>query len=119
MCFDDQKVTEALLSIKEIEDQCTKHIGWMKTLKNRMLFANESDDNKLEKSIEEKIVLADSLVCQSFLTFLHNDFTSYMKGGWTLRKAWKIYQYTYDHLFEIHDKMFGNTGNILLLAYDF
>ncbi|XP_077287378.1 tetratricopeptide repeat protein 39C-like [Arctopsyche grandis] len=107
MCFDDRKVTEAIGQIKKIEEECVTQIGWMKSFKNK-IFTNHEESKSLEQTLEEKIVLADSLVCQSFLTFLHNDFTSYMKGGWTLRRAWKVYQHTYEQLTSIHQQMFGN-----------
>lgn len=107
MCFDDRKVTEAIADIKKIEEQCITQIGWMKSIKNK--FISQSDDKSLEQSLEERIVLADSLVCQSFLTFLRNDFTSYMKGGWTLRRAWKIYQHTYDQLLSLNKKYNGKS----------
>lgn len=111
MCFDDRKVTEAICQIKKIEEQCYNQIGWMKSFKNKIFTTNVSENKSFEESLEERIVLADSLVCQSFLTFLHNDFASYMKGGWTLRRAWKVYQNTYEQLSMLHKQKFGN-GNV-------
>ena len=34
-------------------------------------------------------------VLAAVLNFLHQDWGSYMRGGWVLRKAWKVYQKTY------------------------
>lgn len=110
MCFDDTKVTEAISQIKKIEEECYNQIGWMKSFKNKIFTTNVTENKSFEESLEEKIVLADSLVCQSFLTFLHNDFASYMKGGWTLRRAWKVYQNTYEQLSALHKQKFGSAN---------
>lgn len=110
MCFDDRKVSEAIEKIKKIEEQCVTQIGWVKSFKNKLFYTQGSNNHKsLEQTLEEKIVLADALVCQSLLTFLHNDFASYMKGGWALRRAWKVYQHTYEQLIAIHKHKFGNS----------
>jgi hypothetical protein len=107
MCFDDKKVNEAVAKIKTIEEQCANQMGWIRSFRNK-IFTGYEDAKSLEQSIEEKIVLADALVCQSFLTFLQNDFASYMKGGWTLRRAWKLYQQTHQQLSAIHKQIFGD-----------
>lgn len=42
--------------------------------------------------MQRQIIIADSLLYQAVLTFTHQDIPSYIKGGWLLRKAWKIYE---------------------------
>lgn len=57
--------------------------------------------------MEEQIILADSQVCVALLTFLQQDLTSYVRGGWVLRKAWKVYQHTYTQILNLYKKTFG------------
>jgi hypothetical protein len=57
--------------------------------------------------LEEQIILADSQVCVALLTFLQQDLSSYVKGGWVLRKAWKVYQHTYSQILQLYRKTFG------------
>jgi hypothetical protein len=42
--------------------------------------------------LEQQIIAADCQVLIAILNFLQQDWGSYMKGAWVLRKAWKIYQ---------------------------
>lgn len=65
----------------------------------------------LEK-IEEQIILADTQVCMALLTFLQHDLTGYVKGGWILRKAWKVYQHTYTQVLQLHKRTFGQDADV-------
>lgn len=64
-------------------------------------------DSDLAEKLEEQIILADSQVCVALLTFLQQDLSSYVKGGWVLRKAWKVYQHTYSQILNLYKKTFG------------
>lgn len=46
----------------------------------------------VEDRIQRQVIVADSLLYQSILTFTNQDIPSYIKGGWFLRRAWKIYE---------------------------
>lgn len=53
-------------------------------------------------------MLADCQVCLAFLNGLVNDnASSYVKSGWALRKAWRIYQSTYNDILKIYKQTFG------------
>lgn len=58
--------------------------------------------------MEEQIILADCLVCEALLTFFQQGFTSYVKGGWRLRQAWKVYQQTFGFILDLYKKTFNN-----------
>jgi hypothetical protein len=60
------------------------------------------------EKLEEQIILADSQVCVALLTFLQQDLSSYVKGGWVLRKAWKVYQHTYSQILRLYRQTFGS-----------
>jgi hypothetical protein len=57
--------------------------------------------------LEEQIILADTQVCVALLTFLQHDISGYVRGGWVLRKAWKVYQHLYNQVLQLYRKTFG------------
>lgn len=60
----------------------------------------------LTERLETQIILADTQVSIAILTFLQQDITGYVKGGWTLRKAWKVYQHTYQQILGLYKRAF-------------
>ena len=61
--------------------------------------------------LEQQIIIADCQVLAAIINFLHQDWGSYMKGGWVLRKAWKIYQKSYAQIRQLYIKRIGLGGN--------
>lgn len=61
--------------------------------------------------LEQQIIVADCQVLVAILNFLQQDWGSYMKGAWVLRKAWKIYQKTYTQIRHLYIKRVGLGGN--------
>ncbi|RZF48917.1 hypothetical protein LSTR_LSTR003297 [Laodelphax striatellus] len=104
MTFEEDMLTEAMNSLRDIERRCAQDIGWIKTMRNRVFGSPVRDE---ADRLEEQIILADSQVCIALLTFLQQDVGSYMKGGWVLRKAWKVYQHTYQQILQLYKKTFG------------
>lgn len=49
----------------------------------------------VEERIQRQVIVGDSLLYQAILVFTGQDIPSYIKGGWLLRKAWKIYEKLY------------------------
>lgn len=58
-----------------------------------------------EDRLIRQIVTGDCLLYESILIFINQDITSYIKGGWCLRKAWKLYERTLKELIAIHDRL--------------
>ena len=52
----------------------------------------------MEEQIQRQIIIADCLLYQSILTFINLDLRSVVKGGWLMRKSWKIYEKLYKEL---------------------
>lgn len=79
------------------------------------LFFFQLDEQGLEASLrlEQAIIIADCQVLAAVINFLHQDWGSYMKGGWVLRKAWKIYQKAYSQIRAIYMQKVGLAGNTL------
>ena len=59
---------------------------------------------KKEEKYQRQIIIADSLLYQAVLTFTNQDWAGYVKGGWILRRAWKVYEKTYRELKQLRAK---------------
>lgn len=111
MSFEEDKLTLAISTLKEVEKRCVAETGWFKQMMPKVFGTSESTSTKsLAEELETQIILADSQVCMGILTFLQQDFSGYFKAGWVLRKAWKVYQKVYkdvqalytEHIGELH-----------------
>ncbi|XP_067006614.2 tetratricopeptide repeat protein 39C [Anabrus simplex] len=107
MTFEEEKLQESLQTLKDMEKRCAQDIGWLKAMRNKVFGNDPNDERNLAEKLEEQIILADSQVCVALLTFLQQDLSGYVKGGWVLRKAWKVYQHTYNQILHLYKKTFG------------
>lgn len=41
------------------------------------------------------------------LVLLQQEVSSYVRGGWMMRKAWRIYQHTYCQILQLYRRTFG------------
>lgn len=105
MTFEEDKLSIALTTLRETEKKCTAECGWVKSFKTKVL---GSQMENVARTLECQIILADTQVCVAILTFLQQEFTGYLKGGWVLRKAWKIYQQTYLQVLNLYKSKIGN-----------
>lgn len=107
MTFEEEKLQESLQTLRDMEKRCAQDIGWLKSVRNKVFGSDTILDHNSADKLEEQIILADSQVCVALLTFLQQDITGYVKGGWVLRKAWKVYQHTYNQIHQMYKKTFG------------
>jgi hypothetical protein len=96
-------MNEAQLMLKHLERRCAGDVGWLKTMRTK-LFGNSDPDRPLAEQLEEQIILADTQLCLAILVSLSQDIGGFVKGGWLLRKAWKVYQHTYNQIYHIYTK---------------
>ncbi|XP_066253168.1 uncharacterized protein [Euwallacea similis] len=109
MSFEDEKLTKAILILREVEKRCTTQNSWFKSISQKV-FGSSTDSTasqSLAEQLEAQIILADSQVCLAILTFLQQDLSGYFKGGWVLRKAWKVYQKTYKEILTLYKERIG------------
>ncbi|XP_050299544.1 tetratricopeptide repeat protein 39C-like isoform X2 [Anthonomus grandis grandis] len=111
MSFEDDKLSKAILRLKEVEKRCSIQAGWIKSLSQKVFGTPSTDTQSLAEQLETQIILADSQVCIAILTFLQQDLSGYFKGGWVLRKAWKVYQRTYKEILTLYK---GRVGELQL-----
>ncbi|KAJ8923161.1 hypothetical protein NQ315_001715 [Exocentrus adspersus] len=108
MSFEDDKINLALSTLKEVERRCLADTGWFKNVIPKVFGTNDPTPTKpLAEQLETQIILADSQVCLALLTFLQQDFSGYLKCGWVLRKAWKVYQRVYKDILVLYKEQIG------------
>lgn len=105
MTFEDDKLNLATAALKEMERRCATDTGWLKSMKSKV-FGSETCLSAAEH-LECQIILADSQVCLAILTFLQQDLSGYLKGGWVLRKSWKVYQHAYNEIRNLYKEIIG------------
>ncbi|KAB0793852.1 hypothetical protein PPYR_07532 [Photinus pyralis] len=103
--LEDDKLTTALSALKETERRCYSDNGWMKVMKSKVFGAETSLSDT--EYLEHQIILADAQVCMAILIFLQQDVSGMFKGGWILRKSWKIYQHTYNTIRSLYKEIVG------------
>lgn len=97
MSFDEDAMDVAYKSLESTENFCD--------LGNRRLpslFGNSSsrdqraDQLSSHEKLYRKAIIADCILFEAILVFLKQGLTSYVKGGYLLRKAYKMYQKIYE-----------------------
>ena len=61
------------------------------------LFSSNSHAQKLtpHQKLYRKSIIADCILFEAILVFIRQSLTSYVKGGYLIRKAWKMYEKIY------------------------
>ncbi|XP_062712967.1 tetratricopeptide repeat protein 39C-like [Aedes albopictus] len=101
--WETEKMNEAQSKLRELEKKCAGDIGWIKTMRTK-LFGSYEPRKSLADALEEQIILADTQLCLAILVSLSQDIGGFVKGGWLLRKAWKVYQHTYSQIYQLYTK---------------
>ncbi|XP_021705414.1 tetratricopeptide repeat protein 39C [Aedes aegypti] len=101
--WETEKMNEAQGLLRELEKKCAGDIGWIKTVRTK-LFGSYEPQKTLASALEEQIILADTQLCLAILVSLSQDIGGFVKGGWLLRKAWKVYQHTYSQIYQLYTK---------------
>ncbi|XP_058804893.1 tetratricopeptide repeat protein 39C-like [Phymastichus coffea] len=107
MTFEDDKLQQAVQLLRDMERECAGDIGWLRSMKTRV-FGEDTSDSEYVRKLERQVVLADSQVCAALLTLLQQEITGYVRGGWMLRKAWRVYQHAYNQILQLYRRTFGN-----------
>uniref|UniRef100_UPI00398F66A2 tetratricopeptide repeat protein 39C n=1 Tax=Pristiophorus japonicus TaxID=55135 RepID=UPI00398F66A2 len=110
MTFEDEKMQLACDDLKSTEKLCeSNEAGVIETIRNKikknvdMQRPTALDVDRLQR----QIIIADCQVYLAVLSFVKQELSAYIKGGWILRKAWKIYNKCYaeiDALQLLHKK---------------
>ncbi|XP_071502427.1 tetratricopeptide repeat protein 39C-like [Diadema antillarum] len=105
MTYEDDKLDGAMEAIKETDKLCNSHHdGFMKSLKQKLL-KKESGGAKLsiEERLQRRILSADCQLYMAMLIFSRNEVTGFLKGGWLIRKGYKLYEKVYRDIATIYE----------------
>lgn len=67
-----EKIEIAQDMLRDLEKRCTPTTGWIQTLRTR-IFGQDSTLKPTGDMLEEKIIIADALMCSAILTLLTQD----------------------------------------------
>ncbi|KAL8570006.1 hypothetical protein ACOMHN_056438 [Nucella lapillus] len=105
MSLEDDKVTMALKALQETEKRCELSAGFVRSVRRKFSKRKKSVEViKTEDRIQRQVIVADSVLYQAILIFTNQDVRSYIKGGWHLRKAWKIYNKLHVQITRLKEK---------------
>lgn len=108
--FEDERLAEALKKLEETEKLCETDSGIFKSFKRKFKSKKKKEGEvtiSIEDRIQRQVIVADSILYQGILVFINQDIPSYIKGGWYLRKAYKIYE-------KLHKEVNQLIGNMKL-----
>ena len=91
MTFEEDAMDAAYKSLEGTEKFCDT------SKKFSDLFSSSSQTQKLtpHQRLYRKSIIADCLLFEAILVFIRQSLTSYVKGGYLIRKAWKMYEKIY------------------------
>ena len=102
--FEDDVMDSAYKCLEATQKYCetsSKKFGFLSS-------SSKSLSSQERMSVHEKLyrrsIVADCLLFQAILVFLKQGITSYVKGGYLLRKAWKMYEKIYQETEQICSK---------------
>ncbi|KAK3087826.1 hypothetical protein FSP39_011165 [Pinctada imbricata] len=106
MSFEEEKLDEALKVLQETEKSCDTDSGVLKSIRKKFRSKKKKDESQIsvEDKIQRQVIVADSLLYQAILVFTNQDIPSYIKGGWYLRKAYKLYEKLYKDVTQLQAK---------------
>lgn len=106
MTFEEEKMQTALEDLKATERLCESDSGGViETIKNKIKRSGDSQRSAVAAvdRLQRQIIIADCQVYLAVLSFIKQELSSYIKGGWTLRKAWKMYNKCYSDITQLQE----------------
>ena len=94
MSFEDDAMDTAYKSLESTEKFCETGRKFRRIFSKNLPHQLPEEITPHEKLIRRSII-ADCLLFEAVLVFVRQGFTSYVKGGYILRKAWKHYERIY------------------------
>ncbi|XP_068425636.1 tetratricopeptide repeat protein 39C-like [Clinocottus analis] len=106
MTFEEEKMQMAFEDLKATERLCeSENAGVIETLKNKFRRNVDSQSSGVAAvdRLQRQIIIADCQVYLAVLSFIKQELSSYIKGGWILRKAWKMYNKCYSDITHLQE----------------
>uniref|UniRef100_A0A671YRP5 Tetratricopeptide repeat domain 39C n=1 Tax=Sparus aurata TaxID=8175 RepID=A0A671YRP5_SPAAU len=106
MTFEEEKMQMAFEDLKATERLCeSENTGVIETIKNKIKRSMDSQRSGVAAvdRLQRQIIIADCQVYLAVLSFIKQELSSYIKGGWILRKAWKMYNKCYSDITHLQE----------------
>ncbi|CAL8344633.1 unnamed protein product [Merluccius merluccius] len=106
MTFEEEKMQTAFEDLKATERLCeSENAGVIETIKNKIKRNMDSQRSGLAmlNRLQRQIIIADCQVYLAVLSFIKQELSAYIKGGWLLRKAWKMYNKCYSDITHLQE----------------
>ncbi|KAG7525487.1 tetratricopeptide repeat protein 39C-like [Solea senegalensis] len=106
MTFEEEKMQLALEDLKATEKMCeSENTGVIETIKNKIKRNMDSQRPGVTvvDRLQRQIIIADCQVYLAVLSFIKQELSAYIKGGWILRKAWKMYNKCYSDITHLQE----------------
>ncbi|XP_010795994.1 tetratricopeptide repeat protein 39C-like [Notothenia coriiceps] len=94
MTFEEEKMQTACDDLRTTEKLCeSDSAGVIETIRNKIKKSMDSQRSGVVvvDRLQRQIIVADCQVYLAVLSFVKQELSAYIKGGWILRKAWKMY----------------------------
>lgn len=105
MTFEEEKMQTACDDLKTTEKLCESDVGVIETIRNKIKKSVDSQrpDLTVVDRLQRQIIVADCQVYLAVLSFVKQELSAYIKGGWILRKAWKMYNKCYSDINQLQE----------------
>ncbi|XP_076149625.1 tetratricopeptide repeat protein 39C-like [Alosa pseudoharengus] len=106
MTFEEEKMQLACEHLRATERLCeSENAGVIETIKNKIKRSMDSQRSELAvvERLQRQIIVADCQVYLAVLSFVKQELSSYIKGGWILRKAWKLYNKCHSDISQLQE----------------
>ncbi|XP_013886231.1 tetratricopeptide repeat protein 39C [Austrofundulus limnaeus] len=107
MTFEEEKMQMAFEDLKATERLCeSENTGVIETIKNKIKRSHMDSQRSGAAAVDRlqrQIIIADCHVYLAVLSFIKQELSAYIKGGWILRKAWKMYNKCYNDITHLQE----------------
>ncbi|XP_016295902.1 tetratricopeptide repeat protein 39C [Sinocyclocheilus anshuiensis] len=106
MTFEEEKMQMASDDLRTTEKLCeSDNAGVIETIRNKIKKSMDSQRSGVEivDRLQRQIIVADCQVYLAVLSFVKQELSAYIKGGWILRKAWKMYNKCYSDISQLQE----------------
>uniref|UniRef100_A0A1A7Z2N3 Tetratricopeptide repeat domain 39C n=1 Tax=Iconisemion striatum TaxID=60296 RepID=A0A1A7Z2N3_9TELE len=106
MTFEEEKMQMACDDLRTTEKLCeSDSAGVLETIRNKIKKSMDSQRSGVVvvDRLQRQIIVADCQVYLAVLSFVKQEISAYIKGGWILRKAWKMYNKCHSDISQLQE----------------
>lgn len=106
MTFEEEKMQTACDDLRTTEKLCERdNVGVIEIIRNKIKKSMDAQGSELSvvDRLQRQIIVADCQVYLAVLSFIKQELSAYIKGGWILRKAWKMYNKCHSDISQLQE----------------